>query len=104
MFKKQRSVIGLDIGAHCVKAVELTQFGNELVVTAFGRNDVLSEGSKADAIIDLLQGNSFRTRRCLEPTAGCRARPTAQASQWSISTARIFRESRCVDAFPSARR
>ena len=70
MFKKQRSLIGLDIGTNCVKAVELTQFGSELVVTAYGRNEVLSEGSKADAIIDLLQGSQFRTRRVVTAVSG----------------------------------
>ena len=70
MFKKQRSLIGLDIGTHCVKAVELTQSGNELVLTAYGQNDIVSEGSKADAIIDLLQGRAFRTRRVVTAVSG----------------------------------
>ena len=63
MFKKQRSLIGLDIGTHAVKAIELTQFGSELVVTAYAQNDIVSEGAKADAIVDLLQTQTFRTRR-----------------------------------------
>ena len=29
MLKKQNSLIGLDIGTHCVKAVELTQYGSD---------------------------------------------------------------------------
>jgi type IV pilus assembly protein PilM len=40
------------------------------VVTAYGRNEVLSEGSKADAIIDLLQGSQFRTRRVVTAVSG----------------------------------
>ena len=70
MLKKQKSLIGLDIGTHCVKAVELTQYGNELVLTAYGQNDIVSEGSKADAVIDLLQGRSFRTRRVVTAVSG----------------------------------
>jgi type IV pilus assembly protein PilM len=70
MLKKQRSLIGLDIGTHCVKAVELTQHGAETVLTAYGQNDIVSEGSKADAIIDLLQGRSFRTRRVCTAVSG----------------------------------
>jgi type IV pilus assembly protein PilM len=70
MFKKQRSLIGLDVGTHCVKAVELTQSGGEVVVTAYGQNDVVSEGNRADAIVDLLQGRNFRTRRVCTAVSG----------------------------------
>ena len=47
MLKKVRSLIGLDIGTNCVKAVELTQAGSDLVVTGYGQSEILSEGSKA---------------------------------------------------------
>jgi len=70
MFKKQRSLIGLDIGSHCVKAVEITQSGPEIVVTAYGKNEIVSEGGKADAIVDLLQDRSFRTRRVCTAVSG----------------------------------
>ena len=70
MLKKQRSLIGLDIGTRCVKAVELTQQGNELVITAAGQNEIVSEGGRADAIVDLLQGRSFRTRRVCTAVSG----------------------------------
>ena len=70
MFKKQRSLVGLDIGSHCVKAVELTQFGNETVLTAYGQNEIVSEGGRADAIIDLIQGRAFRTRRTCTAVSG----------------------------------
>jgi type IV pilus assembly protein PilM len=70
MFKKQKSLIGLDVGTHCVKAVEFTQYGNELVLTAYGQNEIVSEGGKADAIVDLLQGRSFRTRRVCTAVSG----------------------------------
>ena len=68
--KKKRSLIGLDVGTHSVKAVELTQYGNELVVTAYGQNEIVSEGSKADTIVDLLQGQQFRTRRVVTAVSG----------------------------------
>ncbi len=70
MFKKQRSLIGLDIGAHAVKAIELTQFGNEVVVTAYAQNDIVSEGARADAIVDMMQGQQFRTRRVATAVSG----------------------------------
>ena len=70
MLKKTRSLIGLDVGSSCVKAVELTQAGGELVVTAYGQSDVLSEGSRADAILDLLHSQPFRTRRVVTAVSG----------------------------------
>jgi type IV pilus assembly protein PilM len=70
MLKKTRSLIGLDIGSSCVKAVELTQVGSDLVVSAYGQADVLSEGSRADAILDLLHSQPFRTRRVVTAVSG----------------------------------
>jgi type IV pilus assembly protein PilM len=70
MFKKERSLVGLDIGSHCVKAVELTQFGSETVLTAYGQNEIANEAARADAIIDLIQGRSFRTRRTCTAVSG----------------------------------
>ncbi|MCG3134039.1 MAG: Cell division protein FtsA [Planctomycetes bacterium] len=70
MFKKQRSLIGLDIGTNSVKAVELTQFGSELVLTAYGQNEIVSEAQRADAVVDLLQGRNFRTRRVVTAVSG----------------------------------
>jgi len=68
--KKQRSLIGLDIGTNCVKAVELTQHGSDLVLTAYGQNEVVSESQKADAVVDLLQGRNFHTRRVVTAVSG----------------------------------
>lgn len=70
MFKKQKSLIGLDIGAHAAKAIELTQIGNEYVVTAYAQTDLPSDGSKADAIVDMLSGHVLRTRRVATAVSG----------------------------------
>ena len=70
MLKKAKSLIGLDIGSTCVKALELTQVGSELIVTGYGQSEILSEGSKADAILDVLNSNSFRTRRVVTAVSG----------------------------------
>lgn len=70
MFKKQKSLIGLDIGTHTAKAVELSRFGNELVVTAFAQADVGSADTRADAIVEMLQSQVFRTRRVATAVSG----------------------------------
>jgi len=70
MLNKSKSVIGLDIGSSCVKAVELTQAGGDVVVSAYGQAEVLSEGSRADAVVELLQSQPFRTRRVVTAVSG----------------------------------
>ena len=70
MFKKQKSLIGLDIGAHAAKAVELTQVGSEYVITAYAQTEIPQDGSKADAVIDMLQGSVLRTRRVATAVSG----------------------------------
>jgi type IV pilus assembly protein PilM len=70
MLKKARSLIGLDIGSSCVKAVELTQVGSDLIISAYGQSEVMAEGSPADAVLDVLQGGSFRTRRVVTAVSG----------------------------------
>ena len=39
MFGKNKSLIGLDIGSHCIKAVELSAHGDEFSVTGYGSPD-----------------------------------------------------------------
>jgi type IV pilus assembly protein PilM len=70
MLKKVRNLIGLDIGSTCVKAVELTQVGSEIVITGYGQSEVLSAGSPADAVLDVLNTNGFRTRRVVTSVSG----------------------------------
>ena len=70
MFKKQRSLIGLDIGTHTAKAVELTRYGSELVITAYAQRDIVSSAERADALIEMLQGQVFRTRKVATAVSG----------------------------------
>ena len=46
MFRKSKSVVGLDVGSTVVKAVELTLDGSEPVVTGFARVEIPPGGSK----------------------------------------------------------
>ena len=68
MFTKTRRLIGLDIGSNCVKAVELTQTGSEVVVTGYGQAEMVSEGSKADAVVQACRG--FHTKRTVSSVSG----------------------------------
>ena len=65
---RTRRLIGLDIGSNCVKAVELTQTGSEVVLTGFGQAEMVSEGSKADAVVQATRG--FHTKRTVSSVSG----------------------------------
>ena len=40
MLSKSKSVVGLDIGSSAVKAIELSQHGKDVMVSAFGQVEV----------------------------------------------------------------
>lgn len=61
MLTRTRRLIGLDIGSNCVKAVELTQAGSETVLTGYGQAEMVSEGSKADAVVQACKGFHVKT-------------------------------------------
>lgn len=68
MFKRSKHLIGLDIGSNCVKAVELLQSGSELILTGYGQAEMVSEGSKADAVVQACRG--FHTKRTVSSVSG----------------------------------
>ena len=68
MFNRTRRLIGLDIGSNCVKAVELTQTGSEVVLTGYGQAEMVSEGSRADAVVQACRG--FHTKRTVSSVSG----------------------------------
>lgn len=72
MLARSRSVVGLDVGARAVKAVELTQRGKEVAVTAFGHVEVPADDgeARAQAIKELLSAGGFRTRRLVTAVSG----------------------------------
>ncbi len=68
MFNRQRRLIGLDIGSNCVKAVEFTLSGSLLEVSGYGQAEMVSEGGKADAIVQATRG--FHTKRVVSSVSG----------------------------------
>src|SRR5258706_13792997 len=68
MFTRTRRLIGLDIGSNCVKAVELTQTGSETVLHGYGQAEMVSEGSKADAVVQACRG--FHTKSTVSSVSG----------------------------------
>lgn len=70
VFRKPKSLVGLDLGSSVVKAVEITLEGPEPVITGFGRVEIPPGGSKADAVESLFREGRFRTRRVVTAVSG----------------------------------
>ncbi len=70
MLKQRRSVVGLDIGSHSIKAIELTQDKYDHIITAFAKVDVPNEAAREDAIADLFKAGGFRTKRVATAVSG----------------------------------
>ena len=80
---KKGAVVGLNIGSNTIKAVELRAKGSELVVTAMGmaptpaesiaNGVVMSAGSIAHAVRDLLSDSGIKTKSVVTSIAGTNA-------------------------------
>ncbi|MBM4059571.1 MAG: type IV pilus assembly protein PilM [Planctomycetes bacterium] len=70
MLKQRKSIVGLDIGSSCIKAVELTREKYDHVVTGYAQIDVPSEAARQDAIAELMRAAHFRTRRVASAVSG----------------------------------
>ena len=70
MLKQRKSIVGLDIGSSCIKAVELTREKYDHVVTAYAQIDVPNEGARQDAIAELMRAAKFRSKRVATAVSG----------------------------------
>ena len=64
--------MGLDIGTHSVKAVELTQRGKSMEVTGFGQVELPADDPQtcADVVGELMREGGFRTRQIVTSISG----------------------------------
>ncbi len=70
MLKQRKSIVGLDIGSSCIKAVELTRDKYDHVITGYAQIDVHNEAARQDAIAELMQAAKFRTKRIATAVSG----------------------------------
>ncbi len=70
MFRKSRSILGLDIGSHSVKAIELAQEGERFVINSYGQLDVKSEETQRDVVREIVSSYRIRTRRVVTAVSG----------------------------------
>jgi len=66
---RTKSLIGLDVGTHSVKAVELT-WSNGPVITGFGYAELPSPDAVPETVLDLLRENDFHSRRVVTSVSG----------------------------------
>ncbi|MEE8143260.1 MAG: pilus assembly protein PilM, partial [Planctomycetota bacterium] len=70
MFKRRKSIVGLDIGSSEVKAIELTDFGDTVKITGFGCGRVDAPEHRAEVINEVLQTAGIKTRRVATAVSG----------------------------------
>ncbi len=70
MIRKKRSLVGLDIGSTEAKAIELTEFGDQVKITGFGKAAIESQDAIPDTIADLFRHAGIRTKRVATAVSG----------------------------------
>ncbi len=70
MLGKKKSLVGLDIGSTEVKAVELTEVGDEVKITGFGHGTIESPDAVQDTIADVLRSSGIKTKRVATAVSG----------------------------------
>ena len=70
MLKQRKSIVGLDIGSSCIKAVELTREKYDRVITGYAQIDVPNEGARQEAIAELMRVAKFRSKRVATAVSG----------------------------------
>ncbi|GDY01032.1 pilus assembly protein PilM [Planctomycetota bacterium] len=70
MLKQRKSIVGLDIGSSCIKAVEITQDKYDYVITGYAQTEVPDEQGRHDAIAELFRAGKFRTKRVATAVSG----------------------------------
>lgn len=70
IFDRKSTMLGLDLGSECIKAVEIVKDRDEFKIVGFGQVEVPSPDERMDALSDLLKHCSFRTKRVATAVSG----------------------------------
>lgn len=70
MFGRAKKLLGLDIGTHSIKAVELTVSGTGLAVTRFGLVEIIDEGMQGEALRRLVVEQRLRGAGVVSAVSG----------------------------------
>ena len=89
MLKQRKSIVGLDIGTSCIKAVELTRDKYDHVITGYAQVDVQNEAARQDAIAELMRVAKFRTKRIATAVSGNLSAEVTSCAQAVVSSGRF---------------
>ncbi len=70
MFRRSKSVVGLDLGSSVVKAIEISLVGPEPVITGFGRVEIPQGGTVEEAVQTLMKESRFKSKRVVTAVSG----------------------------------
>jgi type IV pilus assembly protein PilM len=70
MFGGSKSIIGLDIGSHSIKAVEVSRSGTTLALTGVGQARVTAPDRLMEAIAEAFAAGGFKSRRVVTAVSG----------------------------------
>lgn len=70
VFRRNKSVVGLDIGSSVIKAVELTLDGPEPVITGFARAEIPPGGDVREAVEQVFKEGGFKSKRVVTGVSG----------------------------------
>jgi type IV pilus assembly protein PilM len=70
VFRKNKSIVGLDLGHQVVKAVEISLEGAEPVITGFARAEVAPGADRSEAIAKVLAQGKFRSKTVVASVSG----------------------------------
>jgi type IV pilus assembly protein PilM len=70
VFRRGKSIVGLDLGSQVIKAVEISLEGPEPVITGFARVEVPPGGDKAQALAEVFKRGKFRSKHVVTSVAG----------------------------------
>jgi type IV pilus assembly protein PilM len=70
VFRKTKSIVGLDLGSQLVKAVEISLEGSEPVISGFAVADVLEGGDRSEAIAQVFSNGRFRGKNVVTSVSG----------------------------------
>jgi len=69
-FRRNKSIVGLDLGSQAIKAIEISMEGPEPVITGFARIEASPDGERADAIQQVVQRGRFRSKNTVTSVSG----------------------------------
>jgi type IV pilus assembly protein PilM len=68
--RRNRSLLGIDLGSESVKAIEVVKDAGKVRVVGFGKVDVPTAEARTDALNDLLKHCGFKTKRVATSVSG----------------------------------